>query len=135
MQRGLLFTYFMAVLMNSATVQVYINTKLESPEGQVKNPEDMENDFPNLVVSKLFCQGISGLLKEVVETSFMVSNKRFNLLPLLLPLITVTNHVVQLLEPCLDTMLCAVPLAAYPLHYRQMGKEKTAVSVKANSSK
>lgn len=95
----------------------------------------MENNFPNLVVSKLFCQGISGLLKEVVETSFMVSNQRFHLLPLLLPLIAVTSHVVQLLEPCLHTVLCAVPLAAYPLHYRQMGKEKTAVSAEANSSK
>lgn len=101
----------------------------------MKNPEDMENDFPNLVVSKLFCQGISGLLKEVVETSFMVSNERFNLLPLLFPLITVTYHVVQLLEPCLHTMLCAVPLATYPLHYRQMGKQRTAVSVEGNSSK
>lgn len=81
----------------------------------------MENDFPDLVVSKLFCQGISGLLKEVVETSFMVSNKRFHLLSLLLPLITVTNHVVQLLEPCLNAMLCAVPLALYPLHYANNG--------------
>lgn len=135
MQRGLLFTYFTAVLMNSATVQVYITTKLKSQEGQGKNPEDMQNDFPNLVVSKLFCQGISGLLKEVVETSFMVSNKRFHLISLLLPMITVTNHVFQLLEPCLNTMLCAVPLAAYPLHYRQTRKGKTAVSVEAYSSK
>lgn len=121
--------------IDEATVQLYITTKLESQEGQVKSPEDMENDFPNLVVSKLFCQGISGLLKEVVETSFMVSNKRFHLLSLLLPLITVASHVVQLLEPCLHTMLRAVPLAAYPLHYRQTGKGKTAVSVETNTRK
>lgn len=95
----------------------------------------MENDFSNLVVSKLFCQGISGLLKEVVETSFMVPNKRFHLLPLLLPMTAVTNHVVQLLEPCLNTMLRAVPLAAYPLHYGQMGEDETAASVDANPNK
>lgn len=74
---------------------------------------------PNLVVRKLFSQGISGLLKKVVETSFGVSNESFNFLPLLLPLVAVPNHVVQLLEPCLDAMLSAVPLAAYLLHYRQ----------------
>lgn len=71
---------------------------------------------PNLVVSKLFSQGISGLLKKVVETSFVVPNKSFHLLPLLFPLVAVANHVVQLLEPRLNTMLSAVPLAAYPLH-------------------
>lgn len=120
--------------MNSATVPVYMTTKLESQQGRVETPKDMHNQFPNLVVSKLFCQGISGRLKEVVETSFVVSNKRFNLLPLLLPLITVTNHGVQLLESCLHTMLCAVPLAAYSLHYRQMGNRKTASSVETNSN-
>lgn len=51
-----------------------------------------------------------------METSFVVPNKRFHLLPLLLPPVAVANHVVQLLEPGLDTMLGAVPLAAYPLH-------------------
>lgn len=88
----------------------------------IRHPEDTEGKFrsetffPNLVVSKLFSQGISGLLKKVVETSFIVPNERFHLLPLLLPLVAVANHVVQLLEPCLDAMLSAVPLAAYPLH-------------------
>lgn len=75
--------------------------------------------FPNLVVSKLFSQGISGLLKKVVETSFVVPNKGLHLLPLLLPVVAVANHVIQLLEPCLNTMLSAVPLAAYPFHYKQ----------------
>lgn len=135
MQRGLLFTFSTAVLMQLGYSLALHNHRAQSQEGQVKNPEDTVNDIPNLVFSKLFCQGISGLLKEVVETSFVVSNKRFDLLSLLLPLITVTNHVVQLLESRLNTMLCPVPLAAYPLHYKQTGTEKTAVSVEANSSK
>lgn len=80
--------------------------------------------FSNLVVSKLFSEGISGLLKKVVETSFAVANESFYLLPLLLPPVTVTNHVVELLEPCLDTILSAVPLAAYPLHLKQLRIEK-----------
>lgn len=65
----------------------------------------------------------------------MVPNKRFHLLPLLLPLTAVTNHVIQLLEPGLNAMLRAVPLAANPLHYGQMGKDETAASVDANSNK
>lgn len=71
----------------------------------------------NLIVFKLFSQGISGLtLKKVMETSFVVPNKAHHLLPPLLPLVAVTNHIIQLLEPCLDTMLSAVPLAAHLLH-------------------
>lgn len=75
--------------------------------------------FPNLVVSKLFSQGVSGQLKKVVETSFVVPNEGFHLPPLFLPLVAVASHVIQLLEPCLNAMLGAVPLAAYLLHYRQ----------------
>lgn len=53
-----------------------------------------------------------------MDTSFAVHNKGLHLLPLFLPLVAVSNHVIQLLEPCLDTMLSAVPLAANLLHYR-----------------
>lgn len=84
---------------------------------------------PNLVVSKLFGQGIARLLEKVVETSFIVSNQSVHLLPLLLPLVAVANHVVQLLEPCLDTVLSAVPLAAYPLHLRQRHKHRKLMAV------
>lgn len=74
---------------------------------------------PDLVVSKLFSQGIGRLLQKVVESSFIVPNHSVHLLPLLLPLVAVANHVIQLLKTSLDTMLGAVPLAVYPLHWRR----------------
>lgn len=81
--------------------------------------------FPNLVIGELFSQGLSaGLLEKVVEASFAVPNKSLHLLPPLLPLVAVANHVVQLMQPGLDAMLGAVPLAAHPLHWSQSERIK-----------
>ncbi|TNN68475.1 hypothetical protein EYF80_021260 [Liparis tanakae] len=79
---------------------------------------------PNLVVGQLFGQGVARLLEEVVEASVVVPNQSVHLLPLLLPLVAVANHVIELLKPRLDPVLSAVPLAAHLLHLRQRHKDR-----------
>lgn len=77
-------------------------------------------DFPDLVVSKLFGQRVSGgLLQEAVEAAFVVPDEGRHLLPSLLPVVAVADHVVQLMQPGLNTVLGVVPLASHPLHWGQ----------------
>lgn len=97
-----------------------LGEKKEKQTARVHGTKFSGQVFPNLVISELFSQGVSaGLLEKVVEASFAVPNKSLHLLPPLLPLVAVANHVVQLMKPGLDAMLGAVPLAAHPLHWSQ----------------
>lgn len=82
----------------------------------------MEGDggrvFPDLVVSELLGQRVSGgLLQEAVEAAFVVPHQGLDLLPSLLPVVAVADHVVQLMQPGLHAVLGVVPLAPHPLHW------------------
>lgn len=54
----------------------------------------------------------------------VLTNQSIQFLSLLLPLIAVANHVIQLLESRLHTLLSVVPLAIHFLHCRER-KEKS----------
>ncbi len=78
----------------------------------------------HLVVTDLFGERLLVQLQQVVQMHLVLTNQSLNLVPLLLPLVAVTNHAFQLQKPRLHAVLCAVPLAADLLHWHTAEREE-----------